>query len=87
MMEANVNLEHIYVISQVLNCWLGTYTERHSEYSQTSKMELFSSTIFAKSFILDVWLGSEYAFNIYGFPDLTEYHKNDNSLSWKVPTS
>ena len=40
----------------------------HSEPSQTSKMEIYAKivngrellTIFAKSFILDVWLGSEY---------------------------
>ena len=43
--------------------------EAHSEPSQTSKMKFFAKiatgfqllTIFAKIFILDVWLGSEYA--------------------------
>ena len=42
-------------------------TERHSESSQTSKMELFAKTvnswkllhIFPKSFTLDVWLGPQ----------------------------
>ena len=43
-------------------------TEAHEEPTQTSKVELFakiindfhSLTIIADSFILDVWLGSEY---------------------------
>ena len=38
--------------------------EAYSEFSRTSSMELFSNkplTIFAKSFILEVGLGSEYA--------------------------
>ena len=43
--------------------------EAHSEPSQTSKMKFFAKiangfqllTIFAKIFILDAWLGSEYA--------------------------
>ena len=45
-------------------------TEAYSELGQTSKTELFAETaniwrplgIFAKSSILDVWYGSEYAF-------------------------
>ena len=47
--------------------------ETHFESIQTSKMELFAVivhgfqplTIFARSFILDVWLGSEYASGFY----------------------
>lgn len=43
--------------------------EAHAEPSQTYKMELFTGIlndrkplkIFAKSFILDIWLGSDYA--------------------------
>ena len=45
----------------------------YSEPSRTSKMELFAEivngwnvlTIFAKNFILDVWMGSEYAFVLH----------------------
>ena len=47
-------------------------TEAYSEPSQTSEMELFAEidnsirplTIFAKSSILNIWLGSEYAFDV-----------------------
>ena len=46
-----------------------THSESHSEPSQTSRVELFtkivngskSLIVFARSFILDDWLGSEYA--------------------------
>ena len=50
-------------------CFASSFTEAGSEISQTSKIELFeeifncfkSSTIFAETFILDFWLGSEHA--------------------------
>ena len=49
--------------------WPNTISEDHSQPSQTSKMELLAKivnswnllTISAKTYILDVWLGSEYA--------------------------
>ena len=48
------------------------YSEVHAEPSQISKMKLFSENsepfsvaISAKSSILDVWLGSEYASGIF----------------------
>ena len=54
---------------------LQNFTEEHSKLSQTSKMEHFAKivkgekplTIFTTSFILDVYLGPEFAFVLLWF--------------------
>ena len=60
-------------------------TEAYPEPSQTSKMELFAKivngfyplTIFGKSFILDIWLGSVCAPRIY-------VNKYTDIILWKL---
>ena len=57
----------LYLFSKLL------YTEAHQQPCQTSKMKVFANivnvfkplTIFAKTFILDVWQGSEHTSGIW----------------------
>ena len=59
--------------------WSSINAKLHSEPSQTSKMELFvkmlndwkTLTIFVKSFIWDVWLRSEYIWEMFWYFTIT----------------